>query len=806
MSLTDKVIKNTYYHLISQAVGFLSPLILTPVIISKIGTTDYGIYVLVLGFIGSFGLLDLSISTSFVRFISEHYNKNEKENALVVINTGFLFYLIFSAAVAAAGFIFKEQLLSLVNIPPDKAQLANTAFTFGLIIFFLGSSFSIFNSVLISLQQMYMGAIASIAVSVLYFTAILVLLLTGYGLLSIMLVQMASIVVSIIITIILAKKAMPYLKISPAYFRKKWLRSMGSFGFQMQVSKLSTFASEKYDEFLLGAFTNLSNVTLYNIGNKAAGYGKFVPSQLIAPVPPAAAELSAKNETEKLKQLYIESTKYINTLSIPIFFFLFVFAGEIFAAWMGSGYETSAVILRILSAGYLANFILSVPGNIIIPNTGKPKYQMYEGLIFLSVNLAASYILIKNYGITGAAIGNAVSAIIASSYIFFTSNRFFGTNPLKILSGNILKPVFVSLVSSVLSYFLFYLTGSIINVSSRINLAAILIAAGAFYTLIYFILLLNGSYFDRRDLGFFIRFLIKVPPFNIIAARERKKLAEISLINSAYKGELLSLCMVTYNRLPMIKKCIDSLLPTLKNVNYELLIWDNNSTDGTREFLKSLESDKNFAVHYSEKNTGTTARGKLFEIAKGEFILGMDDDIWDFPEGWAEKFIAAYKAVPHAGFISLDVIQNELTTGAKFHEDHYINEKFTDELVFQYGPAGGWCFMVSREVYNDIGKFYFPEGRIFFGDDGDYSVRALIKGYRIGIIKDLKVYHATGKEHNEEFKETFENKMKDLENTTPLSHRLYLKWIKLITLKRYKNRLLEEIQRLILAENNSTDK
>lgn len=803
-SLRDKVIKNTYYHLLSQAVGFFSPLILTPLIISKIGSVDYGIYVLVLGFIGSFGLLDISLSTSFVKFISQHYNKNDKENVLHVINTGFLFYVVFSAIVALTGYFLKDQLLSLVNIPTDKAKLADTAFNFGLVIFFMGTSFSIFNSILISLQQMYMGAIASIMVSILYFFTVLILLIAGYGLLSIMTVQLVSIIISILITLILAKKALPYLRVNPRYFRIKWLRSMGSFGFQMQVSKFSTFVSEKYDEFLLGAFTNLTNVTMYNIGNKAASYGKFVPSQLIAPVPPVAAELSAKNESEKLKQLFIESTKYINTLSIPIFFFLFVFSYQIFEAWMGSGYETSAVILRILSAGYLANFILSVPGNIIIPNTGKPKYQMFEGLIFLCVNLAASYILIKNYGITGAAAGNAVSAVIASGYIFITSNRFFGTNPFKLISINIIKPLIISFLCSISAFALYNFIQIFFSLNSRVSTIILLIIIGVIYTTLYFILLINGRYFDRRDLGFFIRFVIKIPPVNIIAARERKKLAAINFKKNGYKGELLSLCMVTHNRLPMLKKCINSLMPTLKNINYELLIWDNNSTDGTAEYLKNLEANNKINIFYNDKNTGTTARGKLFEIAKGEFIIGMDDDIWDFPEGWAEKFTAAYKSIPHAGFISLDVVLDEKTTGAKFHDDHYILEKFSDELAFQFGPAGGWCFMISRKVYEDIGKFYFPKDRIFFGDDGDYSIRTLIKGYRIGIIKDLKIYHATGAVHNEDFKETFENKMLDLKNTTPLSHRLYLKWIKLVTLKRYKNRLLEEIDRLLLSEENFT--
>ena len=72
MSLSEKVIKNTYYYFFSQVISLLMPLFLTPFIIMKIGDTQFGIYTLILGVLGTFGLLDLSLSTSFIKFISEY--------------------------------------------------------------------------------------------------------------------------------------------------------------------------------------------------------------------------------------------------------------------------------------------------------------------------------------------------------------------------------------------------------------------------------------------------------------------------------------------------------------------------------------------------------------------------------------------------------------------------------------------------------------------------------------------------------------------------------------------------------------
>jgi GT2 family glycosyltransferase len=250
----------------------------------------------------------------------------------------------------------------------------------------------------------------------------------------------------------------------------------------------------------------------------------------------------------------------------------------------------------------------------------------------------------------------------------------------------------------------------------------------------------------------------------------------------------------------MLEKSLSSLLPTLKNVNYELIIWDNNSNDGTGKFLESLQKDSKNKIVFNEENIGKTARGNLFELANGEFIIGLDDDVWDFPDHWVQDFIAAYRTVPNAGFISTDVVQDSTTTGAKFSDEHYIIESFSDgKVIFESGPAGGWCFMLSRDVYNKVGKFYYPGNRIFFGDDGDYSLRTLNKGYRIGILKGLKVYHATGPEHNLEYKDVFQNKMQDLIYKTPYLHLLKNNLLKIFTIKRYINRFLEQIDRLILS-------
>lgn len=500
MSLREKVIKNTFYHFISQAFGFLSPFILTPIIIAYIGQVEFGMYAILMGFIGTFGLFDLSISTSFIKFISEHYNRKDFESLNKTINTGFVFYIIFSGLVCILIYIFSESILSFVNIPKELYGTAEFSLRISLIIFFIATSSTIFVSVLVSIQKMYLNSIIGLVINIGNFIMTYVMLVSGYGLKGILYSQLAAVVLSVFFNIFLAMREMPEIKLRLRFVDKLSFRSMSSFGLQMQVSRISSFLSEKYDEFLLGYFSTLNNVTYFNLSNRVVRLGKFFPLQLFQQVAPVAAELNAKNESEKLNELFYEATKYLTVFSVPIFLYIFIFADLIFTSWMGLGYELSVHLARILCAGQIVNLLISAPGNSVIPNLGKPKFLMYEGIISLVINLGVSYFMIKWYGIVGAAIGTTVSTVVASSYIYYTSVKYFKENPLKFTLKAYLKPLIAGIISSAILYALYeiFIGYSAVEISRPLGIILIILTS-ALSVLIYVMILLKINYLTSRD-------------------------------------------------------------------------------------------------------------------------------------------------------------------------------------------------------------------------------------------------------------------------------------------------------------------
>jgi len=88
--------------------------------------------------------------------------------------------------------------------------------------------------------------------------------------------------------------------------------------------------------------------------------------------------------------------------------------------------------------------------------------------------------------------------------------------------------------------------------------------------------------------------------------------------------------MPVYNSLEFLKETIDSVkLQTYKN--WELIIVDDNSTDGSRKFLiEKYKSEKKIKIFLNKKNYGPGySRNKAIEKSSGNFLAFLDsDDLW----------------------------------------------------------------------------------------------------------------------------------------------------------------------------------
>ncbi|PKP59086.1 hypothetical protein CVT91_07345 [Candidatus Atribacteria bacterium HGW-Atribacteria-1] len=497
-SISQKIIRNTIFNAIGRFWGILVALFLIPYIVGHLGIERYGIWAIVGVLTGYFGLLDFGIGTSFVKYISEYYTKKDYKSINQVVNTGFIFYSIFAVFIITAGFIFISPLLNLFNIPYELYHEAVFVFLLGITLFSVSNALSPFGAIQGGLQRMDVTNKISIAISIPMIIGTVFFLERGYGLPGLMINNAIILALSSMVNIVIAFKILPELRFRPLLFSKEMFKKLFGFGYKLQFAKIADIITFQTDRLLIAYFLNIGLVGFYQLGVAITQKMRQVSLLLVSAILPAASELDAKQEKEKLQELYIKGTKYLIFVSFPLVFFVIASAHLIMLIWMGPGYEKSAWVIQLLAIGYLVNLIAGVGVSLGVA-VGKPQFQMKAAIITAISNIILSIILIVVIGFMGVAIATSVSLILGPIYFFIKLHSYLQLSLKNFVQEVVPVPLIASIIPAVLIYGLNSGITLVDLASSRLENLIVFAFGGILFMGIYLTVMLRNKYLDKSD-------------------------------------------------------------------------------------------------------------------------------------------------------------------------------------------------------------------------------------------------------------------------------------------------------------------
>jgi len=186
--------------------------------------------------------------------------------------------------------------------------------------------------------------------------------------------------------------------------------------------------------------------------------------------------------------------------------------------------------------------------------------------------------------------------------------------------------------------------------------------------------------------------------------------------------------VLTWNKLELTKKFITSYLKhTL--LSTRVIFVDNNSTDGTKEYLRSLTDTDHcqFHVIYNSKNEGfVTGVNQGLNIVSAPYIGIVNNDVI-FTDGWLNEIIALFQKRPEIGLLN----PNSNTLAAKVPAgtslDNFAkNLKKNKKGCFVEMPfCVGFCMVIKNETFKKADKLSNEFYPMFF-EDTDYSLKVRI--------------------------------------------------------------------------------
>ena len=111
----------------------------------------------------------------------------------------------------------------------------------------------------------------------------------------------------------------------------------------------------------------------------------------------------------------------------------------------------------------------------------------------------------------------------------------------------------------------------------------------------------------------------------------------------------VSVIIVTYNTLQMTDECITSIVEKTKRVSYEIILVDNASTDGSKEFF---EKDDRVTYIYNEENYGFGKANNVgASVAKGKYLFFLNSDTYLINDAIDKLFETRLSMSKNVGFI-----------------------------------------------------------------------------------------------------------------------------------------------------------
>jgi GT2 family glycosyltransferase len=222
----------------------------------------------------------------------------------------------------------------------------------------------------------------------------------------------------------------------------------------------------------------------------------------------------------------------------------------------------------------------------------------------------------------------------------------------------------------------------------------------------------------------------------------------------------ISVIIPNWNGRTYLQKCLASLRNQGFS-DFEVVVVDNGSTDGSVEFLHRHFPETK-VISFGKNRGFSKAVNEGIRQAKGDYVLLLNNDVEVDPGllGHLHKAIAHVKDADFLACRMMDFYQRELIDGAgdgfprkgkAFRIGHGV--KFGppfDQSRRVFGACAGAGFY-KRELFERVGLF--DEDFFAYHEDVDWNFRANLMGYRCFYIPGAVVYHigsgTTGGLYNE---------------------------------------------------------
>lgn len=395
-------------------------IIQSPIIIRCLGQSEYGLYNTIVSMLSMLTVLSLGFNSSYVRYYSI-YKKSGDNDAIYRLNGLFLIIFLIIGLISLSCGLFLTYNLKLVfangltQVEYGIAKILMIILTFNVTLTF---PMSVFQNIIMAHEKFIFFKLLIMVKTVLSPLITIPVVLMGYGSigLAVITVGMSTAVdIAFVLFTLISLKQKFYFR----NFEKGLFKSLFNFTFFIAINLIVDEVNTNLDKVLLSRYSGTVATAIYSVGFTLYNYYRLFSTSISGVFATRVHRIYNENKEDgvllkkNLTDIFVKVGR-IQFLVLSLIAMGFTFFGKAFIQhWVGEGYEES----------YYVGVLLIIPSTIaLMQNVGleiqraqnKHKFRSLFYLGMAVVNVVLTIWLCQIYGAVGAAMGTAISFVLAN--------------------------------------------------------------------------------------------------------------------------------------------------------------------------------------------------------------------------------------------------------------------------------------------------------------------------------------------------------------------------------------------------------
>ena len=405
----------------SMALNMVVQLVYTPVMIRLLGQSEYGLYTLVGSVVSYLSLFSLGFTGAYLRFYSRYAQKGDRTGVARLNGMFLTLFLCMSAAAIACGMTLSQFTPQLFGSNLTPAELSKAKILMQILVINVALTFpsSVFTSIVSAHEQFLFQRVLQLAGVVFNPLICLPLLLSGHGSVAVVSVTTAITVTKLAMDawFCLAKLHAPF---EFRNFNFSLLKEIGAFSFFLFLNMIIDQVNWSVDKFILGRVAGTGAVAVYGVGSMINSMFTQFSTAISSVFSPRVNRIAAAREPTMNQQF---TDLFTRVGRIQFIVLGLIASGMVF---FGNYFITNIYATQEYAEAYPVALLLILPAVVpLIQNIGievqrsvnKHQFRSIVYLLMAVVNTLISIPLAKLYGPAGAALGTAISLIVANGFI-----------------------------------------------------------------------------------------------------------------------------------------------------------------------------------------------------------------------------------------------------------------------------------------------------------------------------------------------------------------------------------------------------